>query len=97
MSFCFYQICSGDGLPELICSDCVEEVNRAYIFKQQCEKNDAALRESVTKIEIDDEEINNFDGNIDVDGIKDDPEISDQNTETTNVSSGQCISFVEMF
>lgn len=33
-----------DGLPPLICFQCVQQVNRSYTFRQQCERSDTMLR-----------------------------------------------------
>nr|CAD7603595.1 unnamed protein product [Timema genevievae] len=35
----------GDGLPTLICQQCIHQVNRSYDFKMQCERSDAMLRQ----------------------------------------------------
>ena len=35
---------SGDGLPNQICLNCVQELNRICKFKQLCEKSDLILR-----------------------------------------------------
>lgn len=40
----FYQILEGDGLPSMICEKCIENLNIAYHFKQQCESSDMKLR-----------------------------------------------------
>lgn len=50
------QIKTGDGLPGLICAECVARINAAHAFRQQIRKNDAELRESLarTKDENDD-------------------------------------------
>lgn len=37
----------GDGLPDQICTQCLQMVNRAYSFKQLCEKSDATLRQYI--------------------------------------------------
>lgn len=34
----------GDGLPNQICTQCLQSVNKAYSFKQLCEKSDVTLR-----------------------------------------------------
>lgn len=36
-------------MPSLICPKCEEQLSTAYIFKQQCERTDAALREYTTQ------------------------------------------------
>lgn len=38
------KIYEGDGLPDKVCSECLEKLSAAYIFKQQCERSDAELR-----------------------------------------------------
>lgn len=35
---------AGDGLPETICAQCINQLNEAYKFKQQCENADSQLR-----------------------------------------------------
>lgn len=42
--FFFKKVNVGDGLPELMCVQCVLQVSRAFTFKQQCERNDQTLR-----------------------------------------------------
>lgn len=42
----------GDGLPDQICTQCLQMVNRAYTFKQLCEKSDNVLRQYFNNIEI---------------------------------------------
>ncbi|KAL1506098.1 hypothetical protein ABEB36_005526 [Hypothenemus hampei] len=44
MSFTSMQIIEGDGLPPQICTQCLREVNKAFCFKQKCEKSDSTLR-----------------------------------------------------
>ncbi|CAG5053822.1 unnamed protein product [Parnassius apollo] len=34
----------GDGLPDKICTECIQKLSSAYIFKQQCERSDQELR-----------------------------------------------------
>lgn len=34
----------GDGLPHQICTQCLRDVNKAFCFKQKCEKSDTTLR-----------------------------------------------------
>lgn len=43
------QIELGDGLPDLMCVQCVLSVSRAFTFKQQCEKNDKIMRQYIEK------------------------------------------------
>lgn len=38
----------GDGLPNLICVQCVLQCSRAFTFKQLCEKSEAILRQYVS-------------------------------------------------
>jgi len=38
------QIVEGDGLPHQICTQCLRDVNKAFCFKQKCEKSDLTLR-----------------------------------------------------
>ncbi|XP_060526466.1 zinc finger protein OZF-like [Cylas formicarius] len=47
MSFASVQMVQGDGLPHQICTQCITNVNKAYAFKQLCEKSDASLRNYV--------------------------------------------------
>ncbi|CAH1154764.1 unnamed protein product [Phaedon cochleariae] len=44
MSCASVQVLEGDGLPIQICTQCLQSVNRAYTFKQLCEKSDMTLR-----------------------------------------------------
>ncbi|XP_013194991.1 uncharacterized protein LOC106138399 isoform X2 [Amyelois transitella] len=46
MSFAGVQIYEGDGLPDRVCSTCIENLSTAYLFKQQCERIDSVLRKS---------------------------------------------------
>ncbi|CAK1600282.1 unnamed protein product [Parnassius mnemosyne] len=38
------KIYEGDGLPDKICSECIQKLSSAHIFKQQCERSDQELR-----------------------------------------------------
>lgn len=38
------QAFDGDGLPEHVCITCISELNRAYSFKQKCERSEYTLR-----------------------------------------------------
>ncbi|XP_022827370.1 zinc finger protein 91-like [Spodoptera litura] len=38
------KIYEGDGLPDKVCSECIQKLSSAYIFKQQCERSDQELR-----------------------------------------------------
>ncbi|KAF2896587.1 hypothetical protein ILUMI_09589 [Ignelater luminosus] len=49
MGFSGVQIENGDGLPTLICLQCVHQANRAFSFKQLCEQSDANLRQYLGK------------------------------------------------
>lgn len=40
----FFQIDLDDNLPQLVCSNCVERLETAYLFKQECERSDLTLR-----------------------------------------------------
>lgn len=42
---------NGDGLPHQICTQCLQNVNRAYSFKQLCEKSDTTLRQYVNTLQ----------------------------------------------
>lgn len=35
----------GDGLPELICAECLDRLNNAFEFRKQCETSDKTLRQ----------------------------------------------------
>ncbi|XP_045468624.1 zinc finger protein OZF-like isoform X1 [Harmonia axyridis] len=52
MSCASIQVLEGDGLPHQICLQCLQMINRAYTFKQQCEKSDVALRQYLNDLEI---------------------------------------------
>ncbi|KAK4882927.1 hypothetical protein RN001_006246 [Aquatica leii] len=39
------EIYQGDGLPSQICSNCITQINQAYLFKQQAENSDNTLRQ----------------------------------------------------
>ncbi|KAI4464996.1 zinc finger protein [Holotrichia oblita] len=43
-----HSIGEGDGLPNLMCVQCVLQCSRAYTFKQQCEKSENILRQYMT-------------------------------------------------
>nr|CAD7442611.1 unnamed protein product [Timema bartmani] len=45
MTFAAVKVFEGDGLPTLICQQCIHQVNRSYDFKMQCERSDAMLRQ----------------------------------------------------
>ncbi|XP_068629229.1 zinc finger protein 721-like [Battus philenor] len=38
------KVYEGDGLPDKICSECIQKLSSAHIFKQQCERSDQELR-----------------------------------------------------
>ncbi|VVC95412.1 unnamed protein product [Leptidea sinapis] len=44
MSFTSVKISEGDGLPDKVCTTCIENLSTAYLFKQQCERIDVLLR-----------------------------------------------------
>lgn len=48
-SVCSVLITPNDGLPDLMCVQCVLSVSRAFTFKQQCEKNDKGMRQYIAK------------------------------------------------
>jgi hypothetical protein len=52
MSCASIQVIEGDGLPCQICTQCLQMVNRAYSFKQQCEKSDASLRQYINTLDL---------------------------------------------
>lgn len=50
MQVVFYlQIQNTDGMPSLICLQCVHQVSRAFSFKQLCEQSDTNLRQYLGK------------------------------------------------
>ncbi|KAH1012985.1 hypothetical protein HUJ05_012044 [Dendroctonus ponderosae] len=55
MSFTSIQLIQGDGLPHQICTQCLRDVNRAFCFKQKCEKSDNTLRSYVHNISFNNE------------------------------------------
>ncbi|KAJ8967812.1 hypothetical protein NQ314_002621 [Rhamnusium bicolor] len=52
MGFSSVQIENGDGLPSLICLQCVHQISRCYSFKQLCEQSDINLRQYLGKSAI---------------------------------------------
>ncbi|KAI4464829.1 finger putative transcription factor family-related [Holotrichia oblita] len=44
-TFASIQIAKGDGLPEQICLNCVQEINRIYLFQKLCQRSDFELRQ----------------------------------------------------
>ncbi|KAK6628263.1 hypothetical protein RUM43_002075 [Polyplax serrata] len=50
MACCSVQVVAGDGLPELICLDCLTQVDIAYDFKEKCQSADATLRRYITLV-----------------------------------------------
>ncbi|KAK4882099.1 hypothetical protein RN001_005418 [Aquatica leii] len=44
MSFTTLQIVYGDGLPHLVCLNCSQQIENAYLLKLQCEESDMTLR-----------------------------------------------------
>lgn len=46
------QIMAGDGLPDKICTQCLQMVNRSVTFRQMCEKSDGVLREYVNNLNL---------------------------------------------
>ncbi|XP_050293784.1 zinc finger protein 260-like [Anthonomus grandis grandis] len=55
MSFTSVQIIQGDGLPTHICTQCLRDVNKAYVFKQKCEKSDTTLRNYLSSLNYNNE------------------------------------------
>ncbi|XP_066252713.1 gastrula zinc finger protein XlCGF26.1-like [Euwallacea similis] len=53
MSFTTIQIIQGDGLPHQICTQCLRDVNKAFCFKQKCEKSDSTLRNYLETVKLD--------------------------------------------
>lgn len=43
----------GDGLPDQICIQCLQNVNKAYSFKQLCEESDLTLRNYLLTLQTD--------------------------------------------
>lgn len=43
----------GDGLPHQICIQCLQNVNKAYSFKQLCEESDLTLRNYLLSLQTD--------------------------------------------
>lgn len=39
------QVIEGDGMPSQVCLQCVHYINRAFSFKQLCERSDTTLRQ----------------------------------------------------
>ncbi|KAJ8961324.1 hypothetical protein NQ317_012389 [Molorchus minor] len=57
------QVMCGDGLPNQICQGCVEQLRSSFLFKRQCEKIDASLREYAKNVQVNEikEELQNSD------------------------------------
>ncbi|XP_063232397.1 zinc finger protein 674-like [Bacillus rossius redtenbacheri] len=51
MTFAAVKVYEGDGLPTLICQQCIHQVNRSYDFKIQCENSDAMLRQYASNMQ----------------------------------------------
>lgn len=86
------QCASGDGLPSQICSKCEEQLNTAYLFKQQCERTDAALREYTTQPQTIKEENESLDIVVKpdiemLDMFDDDNRYSDSESQHSNYST----------
>nr|CAI5868699.1 unnamed protein product [Callosobruchus analis] len=45
------QVMEGDGLPQHICTQCLLSLNKAYTFKNLCEKSDMTLRNYLQSIQ----------------------------------------------
>ncbi|KAK9686553.1 Zinc-finger associated domain (zf-AD) [Popillia japonica] len=43
--FTSIKVAKGDGLPEQICFNCVEEINRIYLFQKLCKRSEFELRQ----------------------------------------------------
>ncbi|KAK9693553.1 Zinc finger, C2H2 type [Popillia japonica] len=52
MSLAAVQVIQGDGLPNQICTQCLQIVNRSFTFKQQCEKSDNVLRQYLDSLNM---------------------------------------------
>lgn len=55
---------TGDGLPELICLECVDKLNNSFEFRKQCKTSDETLREYLYKSNLstnDNNEETNYD------------------------------------
>lgn len=48
-----FQVMEGDGLPDQICIQCLQNVNKAYSFKQLCEESDLTLRNYLLTLQTD--------------------------------------------
>ncbi|XP_071052389.1 gastrula zinc finger protein XlCGF57.1-like [Onthophagus taurus] len=57
MNFTNVQIQTGDGLPSLICLDCIHQVTRSLSFKQLCEESDTNLRQIIERSPVLKEEL----------------------------------------
>lgn len=44
-----------DGLPVLICAQCIYQLNCSFKFKTQCENSDAILRKYLSNIQFETE------------------------------------------
>ena len=42
-----------DGLPGQVCSQCIQQVNSSYNFKQRCEDTDTILRKMYIQMQVD--------------------------------------------
>lgn len=40
----------GDGLPEQVCIQCAQEINRAFTFRKLCERSDVTLRDCLQNL-----------------------------------------------
>lgn len=50
MSCSSVQINENDGLPSMICNECLKNLNVAYNFKQQCETTDLQLKQFLSSV-----------------------------------------------
>ena len=53
MSCASILIKENDNLPSLICNQCIQQVNRSYTFRKQCENSDNTLREWLISARLD--------------------------------------------
>ncbi|KAL4704814.1 hypothetical protein ACJJTC_001289 [Scirpophaga incertulas] len=96
MSFANIDIMEGDGFSDRVCTSCIENLSTAYLFKQQCERIDAMLRNN-PDIQLHNSELNDYNNLFDkefhvhqlfgtVEGENDQNSVKDGNNE----SPGNC-------
>ncbi|GJQ86519.1 putative pre-mRNA splicing factor [Trypoxylus dichotomus] len=49
-SFTSIKVTRGDGLPEQVCHNCIQEINKIYSFQKLCEKSDFSLRHYISSV-----------------------------------------------